>query len=111
MALRRRPGTKQGPPHSKLEAWRLKRGLSQPEMVKHTGIPITTYQRLEEAEYKTLPYEKLVNCSIVLGVKLDELIEDRFKGWTVFSAKAKVPPEKPPWRSVPASSARSDTAS
>ena len=98
MARQRRPGTKQGPAQSRLEAWRLKRGLSQPEMVKHTGIPISTYQRLEEAGYKRLPYQQSVNCSMVLGVKVDELIEDEFKGWTVYSADAKKPPSPLPWK-------------
>lgn len=98
MARQRRPGTKQGPPQSKLETWRLKRGLSQPEMVKHTGIPINTYQRLEEVDYASPPYTKLQNCAIVLGVKLDKLIEDEFEGWTIFNAKAKKPPEEPVWK-------------
>lgn len=98
MARQRRRGTKQGPPQSKLEEWRLKRGLSQPEMVHYTGIPMSTYQRLEDVSYERLPYEKLQNCAIVLGVKLDALIEDGFKGWTVFSADAKDPPKSPPWK-------------
>jgi transcriptional regulator with XRE-family HTH domain len=94
----RRPGTKQGLPRTKLAAWRLKRQLSQPEMSRVTGIPINTYQRLEQGDYASPPYTKLQNCAIILGVKLDKLIEDEFVGWTVFNAKAKKPPEVLPWR-------------
>jgi transcriptional regulator with XRE-family HTH domain len=97
VARQRRPGTKQGPPESKLEEWRMKRDLSQPQMSRYTGISMTSYQRLEEVDYESPPYTKLQNCAIVLGVSLDELIEDKFKGWTVFKASAKKPPEMPVW--------------
>lgn len=89
---------KQQPPKTKLAAWRIKRGATQPEMVRDTGIPISSYQRYEAGDYVRLPYQQLVNCAIVLEVTLDELIEDRFKRWTVFDADARRPPKKPKWK-------------
>ena len=89
--------TTQGDAKTKLTKWRIERGLSQPQMVQFTGIPISSYQRLEEGNYVRFPYQQLRNCATVLGVELDELIEDRFKGWTVFSEFAKEPPTTPVW--------------
>lgn len=90
----------QGPPRTKLATWRLKRGASQPDMVRDTGIPMSTYQRIEAGSYDRLPWQQLYNCAIVLDVEVDELIEDRFKRWTVFDAGAKRPPKTPRWKSV-----------
>ena len=56
--------------------------MSQREMSEATGIPLATYQRLEIAKRKTLNYEYMVRCAIVLGVDVDELIEDKYKRWT-----------------------------
>lgn len=88
----------QGEPKTKLAEWRLKRGVSQPDMVRDTGIPISTYQRIETGTYDRLPYQQLYNCALVLGVDVDELIDERFKRWTTFHPKAKAPPETPSWR-------------
>lgn len=92
--------TKQLPPRTKLAAWRIKRGASQPDMVKDTGIPISTYQRLEVGNYQRLPYQQLVNCAKVLKVDVDELIEDRFKEWTVFDGAVRKPPNSPRWKTA-----------
>lgn len=52
--------------------------------VRDTGIPITSYQRIESGDYDRVPYSQLMNCALVLEVELDELIEDRFRIWTTF---------------------------
>lgn len=90
--------TTQKPPRTKLAAWRIKRGATQPDMVRDTGISISHYQRMEDGDYQRLPYQQLLNCAIVLEVDLDELIEDEYKGWTVFSPDARKPPTVPRWK-------------
>ena len=89
---------KQGKPRTKLADWRLKRGANQPGMVRDTGIPLSTYQRMEAGDYERPPYQALYNCAIVLQVEIDELIEDKYKTWTVFQAGAAAPPKTPHWQ-------------
>ena len=67
-------------------------------MVRDTGIPMSTYQRLEAGGYERLPYQALYNCAVVLQVEIDELIDDRFKEWTTFHPRASRPPAVPSWR-------------
>lgn len=67
-------------------------------MVRDTGIPISTYQRIEAGDYDRVPYQQLRNCAIVLEVDVEELIDERFKRWTVFHPSAKKPPRSPSWR-------------
>jgi transcriptional regulator with XRE-family HTH domain len=91
--------TKQQPPKTKLAAWRIRRGATQPDMVKDTGIPISTYQRYEAGDYIDPPYRALMNCAIVLEVDINELIEDKFRRWTAFDVKQ--PPRTPRWKARP----------
>lgn len=63
-----------------------------------TGIPIASYQRYEAGKYDKPPYMQLYNCAIVLEVDVEDLIDDRFKKWHVYSARAKKPPRTPSWR-------------
>lgn len=97
-ALVSRTPHKQGKPRTKLAKWRLERGASQPGMVRDTGIPMSTYQRIEAGDYERLPYQALYNCALVLQVGIDELIDDRFKRWTVFHSGAEQPPKTPHWQ-------------
>ena len=65
--------------------------MSQRDMSEATGIPMATYQRLEMAERKTLNYEYMVRCATVLGVEVDELIEEKYKRWTAPRPTRKTP--------------------
>lgn len=67
-------------------------------MVRDTGIPMSTYQRIERGDYERPPLQALMNCAIVLDVELKELLEDRFTEWTVFRPAAASTPEPPSWR-------------
>ena len=77
----------------------MKRGLNQRQMHEFTGVPLSSYQRLEAGKYVRVPYEQLKNCAIVLELDVEELLEERYKGWTVFSGDAKEPPSKRVWSS------------
>jgi hypothetical protein len=73
-------------------------------MVRDTGIPLSTYQRMEAGvDTRTgkpldLNWEGLLNCSIVLDVDIDELIDDRYRKWHKFSHLAPKPPKIASWR-------------
>jgi transcriptional regulator with XRE-family HTH domain len=88
----------QGKPRTKLAEWRLERHATQADMVRDTGIPISTYQRIEAGEYDRLPYQQLYNCALVLDVPVEDLIDERFKRWTTYHPSAKKPPRTPSWR-------------
>jgi transcriptional regulator with XRE-family HTH domain len=89
-----RPGSKQGKPKTKLAEKRLERQMSQRDMVEATGIPMATYQRMEMAERKTAPYEYLARCADVLGVALDDLIEEKYKSRTSPRPTGRKPPKE-----------------
>lgn len=61
-------------------------------MVRDTGIPISTYQRIEAGTYDKPPYQQLYNSAVVLEVDVTELIEEKSKTWTVFHISAPSPP-------------------
>lgn len=93
-----RTAHKQQPPKTKLARWRLKRGATQMDIVRDTGIPLSTYQRLEAGDYQRPPVQALVNCAIVLEVELTDLLEEKFLCWHVFHHSAARAPKKPSWK-------------
>jgi transcriptional regulator with XRE-family HTH domain len=95
-----RPGSKQGKPQTKLAEKRLERQMSQRDMSEATGIPMATYQRMEKAERKTVNYEYMVRCATVLGVPVDDLIEDKYKHWTTPIPTKRKPRQRRPRRSA-----------
>lgn len=58
-----------------------------------TGLSIATYQRLGRGELWNPPLRYLVNCAIALEADLDDVIDDDWRTWHSFSARAKEPPE------------------
>ena len=72
--------------------------MSQIELAKATGISIATLRRLERGEMANPPLRYLANCATVLGVEVEELIEDEWRQWSAFDATP--PPEWPEqlWR-------------
>jgi transcriptional regulator with XRE-family HTH domain len=79
---------------TKLRAWREERGLTQDDMVFHTGIGRPTYQRIELGRWDNPPLRYLVNCAIVLGCHYTDLVEDDWAQWKVFDTR-KPAPEDP----------------
>jgi transcriptional regulator with XRE-family HTH domain len=80
---------------SKLGRLRVERGLSQGEMAELTGLSDSDYWRLEHNKSPhDINLRALVNCSKVLRVELDEVIEDDWRAWYVFDARRPGPPEQ-----------------
>ncbi len=77
---------------TKLAQLRTDRGLSQAEMAALTGISTASYWRLEHNELPSLPLRYLSNCALVLGVALEDLIEDEWREWKVFDERRPGPP-------------------
>lgn len=75
---------------TRLAGLRLERGLTQTELAEATGISIATLRRLERGSVANPPIRYLANCTIVLGCRLEELIEDEWRQWLPL-AKAKAP--------------------
>lgn len=67
--------------------------MSQMELAETTGISIATLRRLERGAMANPPLRYLTNCAIVLGVEVEELIEDAWRDWLPL-ARAQ-PPEYP----------------
>lgn len=69
-------------PKTKLAAWRARRRLTQIEMIEATGIAPATYRRLERGEHRNPQLRWLANCALVLGVTVEDLIEDEWREWS-----------------------------
>ena len=67
--------------------------MSQGELAEASGISIATFRRLERGSMPNPPIRYLANCAIVLGVELEELIEEEWRGW--LSVAQKKPPSDP----------------
>ena len=76
----RRPG-EQTKVETKLAQWRVKRGMTQEELANAVGMPLSTYWNLERGRNRNPGLGWLSNCAIVLGCKLEDLIEDGWRGW------------------------------
>jgi transcriptional regulator with XRE-family HTH domain len=77
---------------TKLAKLRLERGINQEELAAVTGISIATYRRLVRGEMPNPPLGYLVHCALALGVDLDEIFDDEWLSWHVFSERAIQPP-------------------
>lgn len=61
-------------------------------MADLTGISPASYWRLEHDELPSLPLRYLSNCALVLGVPLEDVIEDGWREWKVFDERRPGPP-------------------
>lgn len=63
---------------TKLRITRVKRGLSQVELAKVTGIPVQTIQHYEQCPYTIdgTKFSTLCNLCEALNVKISDIIED-----------------------------------
>lgn len=80
-------------PETRLARTRMSRGVTQEELAGAVGISVPTYRRLERGEVRNPKLGQLVNCAIALGVELDALIEDEWREWLPFDARAATPPQ------------------
>jgi len=67
--------------------------MSQVELAEATGISMATLRRLERGTKANPPLRYLSNCAIVLGVEVEELIEDNWRKWLPLARKR--PPRNP----------------
>jgi transcriptional regulator with XRE-family HTH domain len=84
---------------TKLAEWRVKRGVTQRELARATGIGLSTYWKLERGRIKNPPIRHLILCAIALGCDLDDLIEDYLREWPEWSYPR--PDPKTFWRTAP----------
>lgn len=70
----------------------MRRGVTQQEMADATGMSGSTYWRLEHGRLADPPIRLLANCALVLGVDLEELIEEQWRAWLVLDQRRPGPP-------------------
>ena len=102
-----RPGP-QTKVRTRLGAYRVALGLTQKEMAWAIGIPIALYVRLERGQHRNPRLGWLVNASIVLGVGLEDVMDDWMSGW--YSGDGFDRPKPPPseWSARPEVLARAE---
>lgn len=79
---------------SRLVGVRVAAGIDQKTMAELTGIPLTTYQRLDGKgnDLDNPPIRYLINCALVLQVEIDEVSPVVLEEWTIFDERAPAPP-------------------
>lgn len=81
---------------TKLATARVAAGLTQKDMADLTGMSRSAYWRLERGRIDNPPLRYLTNCAIVIGVGVQELIEDEWGStWLQLSPDG---PASPPAR-------------
>lgn len=71
----------QPPFRSRLFERRRAAGFSQRQLATKTGLSLRTLQRIERLEIDNPPIRYLTNCAIVLGCRLEDLIESAWREW------------------------------
>lgn len=83
-------------PETKLARARLASELTQSDMIEATGIRRSTYWRLERGRIENPPIRYLTNCALVLGVPVEDLIEDEWlTTWLQLSPDGPAEPPDP----------------
>lgn len=96
----RRPG-EQTKAETKLARKRLERGMTQEELAFAAGIRPSTYWKLERGRIQNPGVRYFTNLAIVLGCKVDDLLEDEWLDWWQPSIIRSPPKPKNPkklWR-------------
>ncbi|HEY8338394.1 MAG TPA: helix-turn-helix transcriptional regulator [Egibacteraceae bacterium] len=87
---------------TRLAVWRLRRGVTQRRLAEATGIPLTTYRRLERGELSDPSLRALVNCALALGVDVTDLLEEDWLRWRAPDDERPEPPSpRQLWRRPP----------
>lgn len=84
----------QGVLETRLALERARAGVSQADLAYVTGIPLTTYRRLERGKMPNPPIRYLTNIALALDVPLFDICEDGWLEWTAFSHKLDKVPAK-----------------
>lgn len=91
MARARRSQVKRS---SRLGDARFRLGVTQADLAKAVGVSLKTIERLEAGKLRDPGVRLLNNCAMALGLKLEQLIEPRYREWNVFDPKnAAAPPD------------------
>jgi|SRR5579884_1803330 len=90
MPARHDPGTKA---ETRLARVRMARDVTQEELADAIGISVPTYRRLERDQTENPGLRYLANAALALGVRLDTIIEDRWREWMVFHEGRPSPPK------------------
>ena len=94
MATRRGASSERTQTRTKIAAKRLERGLTQKEVAYFSGIPLTSYRRLERGQNPNPPLRWLVNCQHALALEdLRDVLED---DWLGFFQLGPGKPDQPP---------------
>ena len=64
---------------TKLARARIASHLTQRDLIEATGMSRSVYWRLERGRITNPPLRHLTNCALVLGVPVEELIEDEWR--------------------------------
>jgi transcriptional regulator with XRE-family HTH domain len=80
---------------TKLAEIRRSRGISQDRLAALIGISGTTYREMETGKNLNPPIGYLANCALVLGCELEDLIDERYRGWFKRHPDMPGPPENP----------------
>jgi transcriptional regulator with XRE-family HTH domain len=70
---------------------RLLRGMTRREIWEATGITRGSYLYLEHGMLRGPSIRALANCAIVLGCKLEDLIEPEWRRWQQFEGGPRRP--------------------
>jgi transcriptional regulator with XRE-family HTH domain len=76
----RRPG-EQTKVETKLARKRVERGMTQEEVADAAGIRLSTYWKLERGRMENPGVRYFVNCAVVLGCKVEDLLDDELLEW------------------------------
>lgn len=74
--------TLQGALETRLAIERVRAGITQVELARVSGVPLTTYRRLERGEMSNPPIRYLTNIALTLDVDLLDICEDEWLQWT-----------------------------
>jgi transcriptional regulator with XRE-family HTH domain len=84
----------QGVLETRLAIERARAGITQSELARVSGIPLTTYRRLERGAMRNPPIRYLTNIALALDVHLFAICEDEWLGWTEFPSGLDEVPSK-----------------
>jgi transcriptional regulator with XRE-family HTH domain len=88
---------------TKLAELRVDRGIPQRTMAGLIGMGLTAYQALERGDDTNPRYRFLVNAATILGVTVDDLVEDEWREWLPSAAASSPPPRDEVWHTAPSS--------